>query len=117
MRGVIIGPNTVHFKIDKPLYDDVVGIRDIYLKKKKLVIEADLQDDDTYKYKGICWPKEWKKGVKPAKEYKYRDEPMKMYFNHVTKFTEKKIDPVEIGLNVRLKMLEDWNKIKSSKHI
>lgn len=42
---------------------------------------------------------------------------MKMYFNHVTKFTEKKIDPVEIGLNVRLKMLEDWNKIKSSKHI
>lgn len=116
MKGVIIGQNTIHFKIDKPLYDDYVGIRDIYLKmKKKLVIKAGLQEDGGYKYRGICSATEWKKTGELKKQFKYRpNEPMILYFNHVSRFAEKKIDPVGIGFNVRLKMLENWKKIKKS---
>lgn len=85
-------PNTIRINIDKPLYGSYVAIRDIYLKKGKLlIVKAKKLEGDKYEYECRVTPKEWlKTAVKKPEIHLIPDKPMIMYYNHVTRFVKKR---------------------------
>ena len=68
--------------IKKPIYNNFVYVRDLYLKQAEYTGEK--LHIKTPKGELVCTPEEWKKGAKyMEKVFKYAGEPMKLWGNNV----------------------------------